>query len=232
MPMGRETDEPSRTLSRRDVFTRVGAGGVAAAVGGAGLGPDHVSHAQSGTTPEPRREALETLTAVECDILEAITARLIPSDENGPGAAEARAAHFIDRSLAGPLRTFRESYAIGLAAIDDHARSSKGAPFTRLSPADQDVVLGDVERNAASGFMPSAAAFFGLVKNHTIQGTFCDPYYGGNFNFIGWDLLGYPGLRMAVTEEDQRLTAPRAVRTSAYDDPMFTAKGGGHGHRP
>jgi gluconate 2-dehydrogenase gamma chain len=230
--MGGQSDEPSRTLSRRDVFKRVGAGGVAAAVGGATLGPNDVSHAQSGAVVEARREALETLTAVESDILEAAVARLIPSDGSGPGAADARAAHFIDRALAGPLRMFRESYAIGLAALNDYARSSKGAPFTKLSPADQDAVLADVERNAAPGFMPGAAAFFGLMRNHTIQGTFCDPYYGGNFNFIGWDMVGYPGLRMAVREEDQRLTAPATIRASAYDDPMFTAKSDPHGHRP
>ena len=51
----------------------------------------------------PAREALETLTAAESDTLEAIVARLIPTDENGPGAAEARAAHYIDRALGGPL---------------------------------------------------------------------------------------------------------------------------------
>jgi hypothetical protein len=173
--MGAQPDEPSRALSRRDIFTHVGAGGVAVAVGGVTLGPDNASYAQSGAVPEPRREALETLTAVESDLLEAIVARLIPSDENSPGAAEARAAHFIDRALVGSLRTFRESYAIGLAALDDYARSSKGAPFTKLSPADQDAVLGDVERNVTPGFMPDGAAFFGLVRSHTIQGTFLRP---------------------------------------------------------
>src|SRR5688572_5013354 len=39
------------------------------------------------------------LTAVEGDLLEAIVARLIPTDANGPGATEARAAHYIDRAL-------------------------------------------------------------------------------------------------------------------------------------
>jgi hypothetical protein len=74
------------------------------------------------------------------------------------------------------------------------------------------------------------------VRTHTIQGTFCDPYYGGNANFIGWDMIGYPGLRMAVGEDEQRMTAPSPLRRSAYDEAMFTltggAKGGDHGHRP
>jgi Gluconate 2-dehydrogenase subunit 3 len=93
-------------------------------------------------------------------------------------------------------------------------------------------VLTDMENNVATGFMPNAAAFFNLVRAHTIQGTFCDPYYGGNANFVGWDLIGYPGLRMAVGEDEQRMKAPRPVRKSAYDEAMFTMTGGAHGHRP
>jgi gluconate 2-dehydrogenase gamma chain len=88
-----------------------------------------------------------------------------------------------------------------------------------------------MEKNVATGFSPNSAAFFNLVRTHTIQGTFCDPYYGGNANFVGWDLIGYPGIRMAVGESEQRLKAPQSVRKSAYDDGMFTLKSGGHGHR-
>ena len=153
----------------------------------------------------PRLEALETLTAAEADTLEAIVARLIPTDENGPGATEARAAHYIDRALTGPLRGARASYAANLAALDAYAQSSKGAPFAKLAAAEQDAVLTDMEKNVATGFTPNAAAFFALVRTHTIQGTFCDPYYGGNADFVGWDLIGYPGIRLTVTAEEQRM---------------------------
>src|SRR5262249_12908717 len=165
----------------------------------------------------PQLEALETLTAAEADTLEAICARLIPTDENGPGAAEARAAHYIDRALAGPLRASRDAYAAGLAAIDVHAQASKGAAFAKLSPHDQDAVLTDMEKNVATGFMPDAATFFTLVRTHTIQGTFCDPYYGGNADFVGWDLIGYPGIRLTVTADQQRMGArPPPVPHSPY----------------
>ena len=156
----------------------------------------------------------------------------LPTDENGPGAAEARAAHYIDRALAGPLRSSREAYAAGLAALDVYAQSKDGALFARLSAPDQDAILADMEKNVATGFVPNAATFFNLVRAHTIQGTFCDPYYGGNANFVGWDLIGFPGLRMAVGEDEQRMKAPKPVRKSAYEDAMFTMKGGAHGHRP
>ena len=181
----------------------------------------------------PRREALETLNATESEALEAIVARLIPTDENGPGAAEARAAHYIDRALAGPLRALRSTYADGLAAIDAYARSAKGAPFAELSPGDQDAVLSEMENNTATGFSPNASAFFNLLRTHTIEGTFSDPYYGGNANFVGWNLIGYPGLRMGVSLDDQSMDAQLTpIRTSAYDDPMFARGGGDHGHQP
>jgi gluconate 2-dehydrogenase gamma chain len=228
-------DDVSRDISRRSLFRQVGAAGAAAVAGtplapGAARAQEHTAQGNPALTTQ--REALETLTAAEADTLEAICARLIPSDMNGPGAAEARAAHYIDRALTGPLRASRDAYAAGLAAIDVYAQASKGVTFAKLSPRDQDAVLTDMEKNVATGFWPNAATFFALVRAHTIQGTFCDPYYGGNADFVGWDLIGYPGLRMAVGEDEQRMGVPRAVRKSAYDDAMFGMKGGDHGHRP
>jgi gluconate 2-dehydrogenase gamma chain len=227
-----------RDPSRRDLFRQAGAGAAAAAVAATPVGHGTAALAQlvpheQAAQSVPRREALETLTAAEADLLEAIVARLIPTDHNGPGAAEARAAHYIDRALTGPLRGSREAYADGLAALDVYAQASKGAPFARLPAGDQDAVLTDLERNVATGFTPNAATFFNLLRTHTIQGTFCDPYYGGNADFVGWDLIGYPGLRMTAAPEDQRMAVPKTVRASAYDEAMFTMKGktgGGRGH--
>jgi gluconate 2-dehydrogenase gamma chain len=229
--MTSETDNDApQDVSRRGLFKQVGAVGVAA-IAGAPLAPG-ADAPQGRPAAAPQLEALETLTAAEADTLEAIVARLIPSDENGPGATEARAAHYIDRALTGPLRSSREAYAVGLTAIEAYAQSTKGAAFVRLGATDQDAVLTDMEKNVATGFFPNAAAFFNLVRTHAIQGTFCDPYYGGNANFVGWDLISYPGLRMTVREDEQRMKAPKAVRNSAYDEAMFTMKGGDHGHRP
>ncbi len=227
--------EDHKAPSRRDLFRQAGAVSAAAMVT-APLASATAAVAQPAAHPAPlsppQLEALETLTALEADALEAIVARLIPSDENGPGAAEAGAAHYIDRALAGPLRNFRDAYVANLAAIDAYALSSGGATFAQLSANAQDAVLTDMEKNTATGFTPDAATFFGLVRTHTIQGTFCDPYYGGNKDFTGWDLIGYPGIRTAVGESEQRLKSPQPVRKSAYEDAMFTMKGGAHGHRP
>ncbi len=221
-----------RDRSRRELLKRFGVVGAASVVpGGAFVQTASSFAAEARTAAAARREALETLTAAESDTLEAIVARLIPSDENGPGAAEARAAHYIDRALAGALASARRAYAAGLDALNIYAQTSKGAPFAKLQAKDQDAVLNEMEKNAATGFTPNSATFFNLLRAHTIQGTFCDPYYGGNANFVGWDLIGYPGVRISVAAQEQRLgVALKPNHKSAYDDSMFTKRGGGHGH--
>jgi gluconate 2-dehydrogenase gamma chain len=214
-------------LTRRELLKQAGLAGAAAAVVPAGAAMA-ASPASSPAVPQaPRaaaiaREPLEALTATEADVLEAVCARLIPSDDNGPGAAEARAARFIDRALAGFLAPSRQAYAAGLAAIDRHALKSHGATFPRLGPADQDAVLKEVEAGKAEGLPAGPSGFFNLVRTHTIQGTFCDPFYGGNANFVGWDLIGYPGVRTIVTGEDQRMGITlKPNHKSAYDYAMF-----------
>ena len=198
-------------ISRRDILKRVGVAGAAAAV------PiDAIAQAA--------REPFETLTAAEGATLEAMVARLIPTDSNGPGATDARAARYIDRALGGFLTSFLVAYRTGLAGVETYARTAKGASFTQLSAQDQDAMLTDMENNAAKGF-PAAALFFNVVLSHTIQGTFCDPFYGGNANFVGWDLLGYPGIRLTASANDQRMdVSPAPTHMSAYDFSMFARK--------
>jgi len=221
-----------RNIARREMLKRVGAAGAVGAVAALPAGELTPSaHAQAKPSGAPPREALETLTATESDILEAMVARIIPTDDNGPGAAEARAAHYIDRALTGPLASSKAAYVSGLAGLNAYAQASKGAPFIKLNARDQDAVLTDLEKNVAKDFRPSAAAFFEMVRNHTMQGMFSDPYYGGNANFIGWDLIGYPGIRMVVSAEDQSISKPpKPLRKSAYDEAMFSKRGGNHGH--
>ncbi len=226
-------------ISRRDLLKRAAAVGAAVDVArrlqpglDAAEGPVDALPLHDHAMTAAAREPLENLTATEADLLDAIVARLIPTDASGPGATEARAAHYIDRALGGALASSRQAYTAGLAALDRYSRSSRGKAFTELSTTDQDSVLIDVETGAATGFTGSSAAFFALVLNHTHQGTFGDPYYGGNANFIGWDLIGYPGIRTMVTAADQQQLEQHALkpnRKSAYDYETFT-KAGKNGH--
>ena len=65
-------------------------------------------------------------------------------------------------------------------------------------------------------FPAAPAQFFNMVRTHTLQGTFGDPYYGGNANFVGWDLIGYPGIRSErAPSADQALGAKLDARRTS-----------------
>ena len=223
------SDEQPRVISRRDILRSVGIAGAAAVTAPVSL----ITSADAGSTPvvqsaataaAPPREASENLTATEADLLEAVVDRLIPSDQHGPGAKDARVTHYIDRALGGALASSKAAYTAGLASLDRYSRSSRGKPFLELSSTDRDSVLIDVETGAATGFTGSSAPFFALMLNHTRQGMFGDPYYGGNANFIGWDLIGYPGVRTMVTAADQKAYEAGQLKPnhrSAYDYETF-----------
>src|SRR5437879_12466506 len=204
--------------TRRQMLERVGA-----IIGIAAFAPRAFVQAQARSQGlAGLGNALVSLTTTEAETLRSVIARLIPADENGPGALEARADRFIDRALGGALKSLRPIYSSGLAAVNFHAQSSKGAAFAKLPAADQDAVLTDLHQNRASGFADGSAQFFNLLRTHTIQGTFADPFYGGNENFIGWELIGYPGARIAVSANLQRMDVkPESSRKSAYDYGMF-----------
>ena len=121
------------------------------------------------------REALEALTAEEAETLAAICDCLIPSDEHGPGAREARAVHYIDKSLASHNSEARHNYSVGLNAINEFARQTRGKFFPELPLDQQNSILLAVQTNKISGFIPNGSGFFNMLRSHTIDGTFCDP---------------------------------------------------------
>jgi hypothetical protein len=149
-------------------------------------------------------------------LVEAVVNRLIPSDELGPGAGEAGVPAYFARSFAGPLSGESKAFSEGLAAIEAAARARHNTAFVQLSGVQQDEFLTAMEKNEISGFRPDSRTFFNRIRQLTLEGMFGDPWYGGNKNFAGWDLLRYPGPRLAVSADDQRLREPvRPLRTSA-----------------
>jgi gluconate 2-dehydrogenase gamma chain len=149
-------------------------------------------------------------------LIDAVVNRLIPSDELGPGAGEAGVPVYFERSFAGHLSGERSVFSEGLATMEAAVRGRHNTAFAQLSPAQQDEFLTAMEKNEVSGFRPDSRTFFNRIRQITLEGMFGDPWYGGNRAFAGWDLIRYPGPRMAVSAEDQRLREPvRPLRTSA-----------------
>jgi gluconate 2-dehydrogenase gamma chain len=156
------------------------------------------------------------LSADELKTLEAFIDCIVPADENGPGAVECGAAVYIDRALAGALAGEKQAFSAGLASVETLAKSTRNAGFATLAADTRDEILTSIENGGAAGF-PNAQAFFNRVRRLTLEGMFSDPYYGGNKNFAGWDLIRYPGPRLAVAPEDQKMSSPpKPYRRSAY----------------
>ncbi len=152
--------------------------------------------------PKASADALASSDPVMLDptqwkTLEAITARILPTDHE-PGAVEAGCVNFIDKALANEDAAALPLYQTGLAGVDAEARDRWGAAFVELHPAQQDAVLLAVEAGATpawpDGPIPSPL-FFETVRAHTIIGFLADPKYGGNRDFAGWRVTGYPGPR-------------------------------------
>lgn len=99
--------------------------------------------------------------------------------------------------------TPQEIYRKGLAALDAFCRSSAGASFADLPPAQQDEVLMALEDDKATGFDdPSATLFFKTLHTDTVEGLFADPAYGGNRELAGWKLIGYPGAQRSYSPSE------------------------------
>jgi gluconate 2-dehydrogenase gamma chain len=147
------------------------------------------------------------LTPPQMKTLVAFIDRLIPRDDLGPGAVDAGAQIYIDRVLAGPTESEKQSFVQGLEAVDVSARRTHGAAFAELSADQRDQILTEM----------LGSPFFNRARRLTLEGMFSDPYYGGNKNFAGWDLIRYPGPRPAVAADDQKLNVEiRPYRVSAY----------------
>ena len=132
--------------------------------------------------------------------VEAITARIVPTDGD-PGAIEANCVNFIDKALANEDADLLPTYREGLPSVDTVAVERFGARFAKIEPDEQDEVLIALESGDVSGWIAASATseeFFEIVRSHTLIGFLADPKYGGNRDYVGWKLAGYPGPRHDV----------------------------------
>lgn len=152
-----------------------------------------------------------TLTSENKRTLSAICARLVPSDELGPGAVQAGVPEYIEEALATASARDAPLYERGFALLDADAELHHGARFAVLEESVQDELLRAFESREPES---EARQFFELVRSHTIEGMFGQPWWGGNREQIGWKLIGYPEPRLSWSEADQEIVAlpsPRAT---------------------
>jgi gluconate 2-dehydrogenase gamma chain len=121
-------------------------------------------------------------TPAQAAEIEAMTAQIFPTDDT-PGAREARVVHFIDQSLTSFAQDAQPLYTQGIQDLQAKARElvPGATAFSALTAAQQIQVLTAIE----------TTPFFKTVRDHTIMGMFASPKHGGNFNKLGWKLIGF-----------------------------------------
>jgi gluconate 2-dehydrogenase gamma chain len=133
----------------------------------------------------------------------ALAERIMPSAPGKPGAADAGVLNYIDISLSGAYSDQQDFYRRGLEQLDAHCAAAYGKPFRQLGPQQQDECIGALAQDKAPEFVwPAARVFFATLRTHTMEGMFSDPVYGGNKDFAGWRLVGFPGAQPIFTPED------------------------------
>ena len=153
-------------------------------------------HASSPSDDKSVHIPLRFFTQEEALVVAALTARIFPSDDSGPGAREAGVVVYVDRQLAGPYgrdrhRYTHEPFEEGVPEVGYQGRATPREIYrTGLKPLigidqksseEQDKALQKIE----------STDFFRLLRSHTIEGIFCDPMHGGNVDMIGWQLIGF-----------------------------------------
>jgi gluconate 2-dehydrogenase gamma chain len=195
-------------ISRRTVLKAAGLVGVAV-----------LPQSRAAAAPKPADTQPVTylfLNSEEAAFVEAAVSRLIPDDDQWPGAVKAGVPSYIDKQLAGawgagerlyrsgPWRpgtpsqgyqlpfTPAELFRTALAAINKEMAHA-GTPFARLSPDHQDAYLAHLEEDSKElGGVPSNV-FFAHLWECTVEGYFSDPVYGGNRDMAAWRMIGFPG---------------------------------------
>jgi gluconate 2-dehydrogenase gamma chain len=176
-------------------------------------------------------------TAAERAFVAAAIEQLIPDGDDGLGARSAGVVFFIDRQLAGPFGradtwymrapfehgtkqqgyqsklTPAGLYRTAIRDVDAHCkRAYGGKTFAELADAEQNKLLHSLEKGELKLAEADAKDFFAMLWQNTQEGFLADPMYGGNRNFAGWRLIGFPGPRYnyvnEITAYGKRYTLP------------------------
>ena len=209
-------------MSKNDIARReflAGAALGAGVVAGAKLLPEVApqADAQPAATTAPAHAHMQMDVAghgaffndADAETVAAFAERLMPSSPEKPGAGDAGVLNYIDLALSGAYADLQDFYRRGLAQLDTYCSTTYGEPFAKLDAARQDEVIKALEDGKAGGFSwPTAQTCFNTIRTHTMEGMFADPIYGGNKDFAGWRLIGFPGGQPLFTPED--LESPQA----------------------
>jgi len=174
-------------------------------------------------------KALTFFNDFEARTVESIAEHIIPGEGPDAGASQAGVVYYIDRTIAGFSQNLQRIYRLGLRELDAFCDERYAAHYVDLVPERQDEVvelwLGPATGEPSSGLMfgpddvkrategngstsgldrKLLQRLFAVIREHTVEGYFCDPVYGGNRDSVGWRLVGFPGAYWGYTAKEMK----------------------------
>jgi gluconate 2-dehydrogenase gamma chain len=178
--------------------------------------------------------ALTYFNDYQARTVEAIAERIIPANGADAGATQAGVVYYIDRTITGFSTGLQRVYRLGLRELESFCARENSKRFVDLTAEQQDNILrrflgkeaGGGEAGRPAGLVQPPAEdpdraqegsgseggadlellrfFFAVIREHTVEGYFCDPIYGGNRGAVGWLLVGFPGAQWGYTAEQMK----------------------------
>jgi gluconate 2-dehydrogenase gamma chain len=129
-------------------------------------------------------DAFRVLSPADAADLDAAAAQIIPTDDT-PGAREAKVVYFMDQALDTFAKDRRAAWVTGARLLRSRAAKTKrGArTFAELTPDLQIAVLASMDKDKVP--------FFKELRDATVAGMLASPEHGGNFEKIGWKMIGF-----------------------------------------
>ena len=168
----------------------------------------------------PDSGALTYFNDFQARTVEAITERIIPGDNANPGATQAGVVYYIDRAISGFSTGLQPVYRLGLRELERFCERGRSAQFVDLTTEQQDEIVRRFLGNEIRGDQTAPndkesgtsdeidlgllRSLFAVIREHAIEGYFCDPVYGGNRGAVGWRLVGFPGVQWGYTAEQMK----------------------------
>ena len=130
---------------------------------------DHMNHGAQKATPAKKPAPLKFFTEAENKTLIEMSERIIPTDDNSPGAKEARVSEYIDMVASIANDQTKKEWRDGLAAINKMSRDMSGKDFADATEQQQIQLLTAISKNEMKP-QTVEEKFFKMMKGATIDG--------------------------------------------------------------
>ena len=92
-----------------------------------------------------------------------------------------------EREFNGPVKGLQQIYTEGIEALDALARELHQSDVKDLGPLQRRLIFREADE-----------AFRNIVFEHTVEGMYAAPEYGGNADLVGWENIHYEGDRQPI----------------------------------